>query len=224
MFNPPFINSSNNYVSKTIDNNNSLTGGGSYSKTKLSETNSSGSTGVSGSLNHHHQANNLSASGKPQVTNAHSRESQKGRNRSSNQGVNKNRNEPREVTPSPGDNDSSHGDLSGGDFSGRRQQFSDDQQVFVGNLLQDISEDQLRNFFKKFGNIIDVRINRTNQKSGRTPNYGFVTFDDPSIVKKILSQKVSCSFLFSFLITLLCFSLVIIYFYEIHSDQFKCPR
>lgn len=71
--------------------------------------------------------------------------------------------------------------------------YGDEQQVFVGNLPQDITEDELRKFFSKYGNIVDVRINRTNQKSsaGRTPNYGFVTFEDTKIVKHILSQKVS---------------------------------
>lgn len=70
--------------------------------------------------------------------------------------------------------------------------YGDEQQVFVGNLPQDITEDELRTFFSKYGNIVDVRINRTNQKAsaGRTPNYGFVTFDDTRIVKAILSQKV----------------------------------
>jgi len=69
--------------------------------------------------------------------------------------------------------------------------FADDQQVFVGNLPQDITEDELKAFFSSFGTILDVRINRTNQKSGagRTPNYGFVTFDNPNVVKKILNQK-----------------------------------
>lgn len=71
--------------------------------------------------------------------------------------------------------------------------YGDEQQVFVGNLPQDITEDELRKFFSKYGSIVDVRINRTNQKNsaGRTPNYGFVTFEDNKIVKSILSQKVS---------------------------------
>lgn len=71
--------------------------------------------------------------------------------------------------------------------------YNDEQQVFVGNLPLDIKEEDLKNFFGKFGNILDVRINRTNQTSGsgRTPNYGFVTFDDAKVVRTILSQKVS---------------------------------
>ncbi|KAI1303720.1 Ras GTPase-activating protein-binding protein 1 [Halotydeus destructor] len=69
--------------------------------------------------------------------------------------------------------------------------YPDEQQVFVGNLPSDITEEQLGSWFSKFGRILDIRINRTNQKTGtnRTPNYGFVTFDDAAIVKSILSQK-----------------------------------
>lgn len=71
--------------------------------------------------------------------------------------------------------------------------YADDQQVFVGNLPQDITEDTLRQFFSKYGSILDVRINRTNQQKNsntRTPNYGFVTFDKVEIVQSILRQKV----------------------------------
>lgn len=70
--------------------------------------------------------------------------------------------------------------------------YGDEQQVFVGNLPQDISEEELKSFFSKYGAIADVRINRQNQKNGagRTPNYGFVTFEDAKVVKVLLSQKV----------------------------------
>lgn len=72
--------------------------------------------------------------------------------------------------------------------------YADDQQVFVGNLPQDITEDTLRQFFSKYGSILDIRINRTNQQKNsntRTPNYGFVTFDKVEIVQSILRQKVN---------------------------------
>ena len=65
--------------------------------------------------------------------------------------------------------------------------YSDDQQVFVGNLPQNIDESQLRDFFTKFGEILDLRIC---QKMGKTPNYGFITFTDNAVVKSILSKKV----------------------------------
>lgn len=79
--------------------------------------------------------------------------------------------------------------------------YADDQQVFVGNLPQDITEDTLRQFFSKYGSILDVRINRTNQQKNsntRTPNYGFVTFDKVEIVQSILKQKASLLHFFPF--------------------------
>lgn len=65
---------------------------------------------------------------------------------------------------------------------------SDDLQVFVGNLPQNIDENQLRDYFIEYGDIVDVRIC---QKQGKTPNYGFITFNNTVVVKKILSKKVS---------------------------------
>lgn len=97
------------------------------------------------------------------------------------------RNESREMTPgrvAPTDSDE--------DFRDKKQ-YPDENQVFVGNLPQHIIEENLRTLFAKFGNILDVRINRQNQKMGsnvKTPNYGFVTFENPDIVQQILKQKV----------------------------------
>jgi hypothetical protein len=69
--------------------------------------------------------------------------------------------------------------------------YPDGQQVFVGNLNQDLSEVELRSFFGQFGKVVDVRINtNTKQQSGRRlPNYGFVVFDDKQSVEYLLSQS-----------------------------------
>lgn len=186
---PPF-STTNNSVAKPADSNNGAIGVTTFKNKNWSNdknTESSQSTGPSVTplpTTNHQQTSNSANVGKP-MNNNNQRET-KNRGSRGEQGR-KTRNENREITPG-NENDLTQADSSG-DFSVRKQQFSDEQQVFVGNLLQDITEDQLRNFFSKYGNIIDVRINRTNQKQGRTPNYGFVTFDDPSIVKKILSMK-----------------------------------
>lgn len=95
--------------------------------------------------------------------------------------------------------------------------FADDQQVFVGNLPQDITEDTLRQFFSKYGSILDVRINRTNQQKNsntRTPNYGFVTFDKVEIVQSILRQKVSIKILGELIFLTVIISIQPIYFNE----------
>ncbi len=42
---------------------------------------------------------------------------------------------------------------------GSHQQAPDECQIFVGNLPQDVSQDELRRRFIEFGNVIDIRIN-----------------------------------------------------------------
>lgn len=97
------------------------------------------------------------------------------------------RNDSREMTPGRTNTTDSDDDFR------EKKQYPDENQVFVGNLLQNIAEEDLRRFFVKFGTILDIRINRQNQKMGsnlKTPNYGFVTFESPEVVQQILKQKV----------------------------------
>ena len=100
------------------------------------------------------------------------------------------RNESRESTK----NDSDSGDGENQSNSGSKLKYSDDHQLFIGNLLPNFSEDELVNIFKQFGEILDVRINRQiNYKSNSNKanrNYGFITFKDPSVVDQIIAQKV----------------------------------
>jgi RNA recognition motif-containing protein len=94
------------------------------------------------------------------------------------------------MTPGRGGlNDS---DSADGDYQNKKQ-YPDENQVFVGNLPQNIVEEDLRTLFARFGRILDVRINRQNQNKSsnvKTPNYGFVTFETQDIVHTILKQKV----------------------------------
>jgi len=98
---------------------------------------------------------------------------------------------PNEVPPSEGSVEVPSSFKKKREHDREQQSYPDEMQVFVGNLPPNIEESELQQFFSKFGKILDVRINRTNQKAGsvKTPNYGFVTFDNPEIVKSILGQK-----------------------------------
>jgi hypothetical protein len=71
--------------------------------------------------------------------------------------------------------------------------YPDGQQVFVGNLNQDLTEPELRQYFGQFGKVLEVRINtNTKQQSGRRlPNYGFVVFDDKQAVETVLGNSKS---------------------------------
>lgn len=73
-------------------------------------------------------------------------------------------------------------------------QFNDNQQLFLGNVPHHATEEELRIMFGRFGVIVDLRIH---SKPGpklpgmrATPNYGFITYDDPEAVQNCLSNMV----------------------------------
>lgn len=85
------------------------------------------------------------------------------------------------------------------DFEQRRpggnsnsQQFSDSNQLFLGNVPHHATEDELKTLFNKFGPVMDLRIH---SKPGpkvpgiRNPqNYGFITYENSQSVENCLSH------------------------------------
>lgn len=71
--------------------------------------------------------------------------------------------------------------------------YPDTVQVFVGNLPLSITENELKEHFTKYGNVVDLRINnKPNPKqgnAGRVPNFGFIVFEDEASVKRALDDK-----------------------------------
>ena len=62
-------------------------------------------------------------------------------------------------------------------------------QLFVGNLLSNCSEADLATIFGRYGTIVDICVvpkKATSKKRG----YGFITFEDSSVVDQIVAQKV----------------------------------
>uniref|UniRef100_A0A8C7YPZ4 G3BP stress granule assembly factor 2b n=1 Tax=Oryzias sinensis TaxID=183150 RepID=A0A8C7YPZ4_9TELE len=81
------------------------------------------------------------------------------------------------------------GESDSGDMDSRRiVRYPDSHQLFVGNLPHDIDENELKEFFKTYGNVVELRIN-TKGVGGKLPNFGFVVFDDSEPVQKILGAK-----------------------------------
>jgi len=76
----------------------------------------------------------------------------------------------------------------------RRQQgpplarFNDNQQVFVGNLPHNMSETDLKEYFERYGKVVDMRINKKNGNV-QVPNYGFVVFEDANSVQDVLKNR-----------------------------------
>ncbi|XP_004280242.1 ras GTPase-activating protein-binding protein 2 isoform X1 [Orcinus orca] len=86
--------------------------------------------------------------------------------------------------PRPG-----RGDIEQNEADNRRIiRYPDSHQLFVGNLPHDIDENELKEFFMSFGNVVELRIN-TKGVGGKLPNFGFVVFHDSEPVQRILIAK-----------------------------------
>lgn len=60
------------------------------------------------------------------------------------------------------------------------------KQVYVGNLSYQVGEQNLKDFFSKYGTITQVRIVK-NYGSGRSKGFGFVTFSTAKEAEKSLA-------------------------------------
>lgn len=75
--------------------------------------------------------------------------------------------------------------------------FGDANQLFLGNLPHSATEDDLREIFLEFGQIVELRIhskplNYKGQAGQRAPpNYGFITYENQQAVQNCLQAKVS---------------------------------
>lgn len=81
-------------------------------------------------------------------------------------------------------------------FAERRQssQFGDNHQLFLGNIPHHATEEDLTVLFSKYGTVVDLRIH---SKPGAKvpgvrapPNYGFITYEDPTSVQNCLADTV----------------------------------
>ncbi|KAF5276851.1 hypothetical protein FQA39_LY06402 [Lamprigera yunnana] len=78
---------------------------------------------------------------------------------------------------------------------GHGNSFGDSHQLFMGNLPHSATEEELREIFAAFGQIVDLRIHsKSNPKgappAGRAPpNYGFITYENQQAVQNCLAAK-----------------------------------
>lgn len=54
--------------------------------------------------------------------------------------------------------------------------------IFISHLPHGFYEDQLKNYFKQFGKVTNVKVCRSN-KTGRSKGYGYVEFSHPEVAK-----------------------------------------
>lgn len=70
--------------------------------------------------------------------------------------------------------------------------YNDNQQLFMGNIPLSAQEEELRQLFGQFGNILDLKIfSKAGLKgpNNRVPNYGFLIYEDPNTVQTVLQNR-----------------------------------
>lgn len=79
----------------------------------------------------------------------------------------------------------------GAPFRGSRRAFrvppskKDDRKLFVGGLPGNITEVEFKEFFEKFGVLIDSAV-MFDRETRRSRGFGFVTFEDPMVCRQLL--------------------------------------
>lgn len=63
------------------------------------------------------------------------------------------------------------------------------QQIFVGNMKENISEEDLRNYFGQFGNIVKIELPKERNNPSKRKPYAFVTYDDYDPVDMTCHKK-----------------------------------
>lgn len=65
---------------------------------------------------------------------------------------------------------------------------SDQGKLFIGGISWDTSEDELKEYFGNYGEVLQTVVMR-DKATGRPRGFGFVVFADPSILDRVLQDK-----------------------------------
>lgn len=77
---------------------------------------------------------------------------------------------------------------------------SDLGKLFIGGISWDTDEERLKDYFRKYGEVVEAVIMR-DRATGRARGFGFVVFADPAVAERVIMDKhmidgrtVSCFF------------------------------
>lgn len=72
-----------------------------------------------------------------------------------------------------------------------KESLNKEKNIFIKSIPNDVSEEEVHNIFKEFGEILSVKVSKNEDHSSR--GYGFVCFASPDDSKKALDAKSSSS-------------------------------
>ncbi|CAG8464282.1 2915_t:CDS:2 [Paraglomus brasilianum] len=69
-----------------------------------------------------------------------------------------------------------------------REEQEKTEKIFVGGIAPDVSEDEFKDYFSQFGNVIDATL-MVDRDTGRPRGFGFITFDSSEPVEKAMTRN-----------------------------------
>lgn len=65
---------------------------------------------------------------------------------------------------------------------------SDLGKLFIGGISWDTDEERLKDYFRKYGEVVEAVIMR-DRATGRARGFGFVVFADPAVAERVIMDK-----------------------------------
>lgn len=69
-----------------------------------------------------------------------------------------------------------------------RDMDSDQGKLFIGGIPWDTSDEKLKEYFGKYGEVVQAVVMR-DKTTGRPRGFGFVVFSDPSVLDAVLHEE-----------------------------------